>query len=148
MCLTRCLRLLTGAGLERKSPHNQSTRHSQPMAPSFIIIRQGGTQNSRTRMTQRNSCTTWVGSERLNSEPNSTLLRGSMMRSLPELWKSPGPGHRAYSTGATQGEGGLTQSLHHRDESSAKRNTVTLNEAAVTSHNVYGPVGLSGDLAA
>ena len=25
-------------------------------------------------MTQRNSCTTWVGSERLNSEPNSTLL--------------------------------------------------------------------------
>ena len=22
---------------------------------------------------------------------------------LPELWKPPGPGHRAYSTGATQG---------------------------------------------
>ena len=35
--------------------------------------------------------------------------------------------------------------LHARDESSAKRNTVTLNEAAVTSHNVIGPFGLSGD---
>ena len=69
----------------------------------FIIIRQGGTRNSRKRMTQRNSYTAWVGSERLNSEPNSTVLRRIWMRSLPELWKPPGPGHCAYSTGATQG---------------------------------------------
>ena len=98
-------------------------------------------------MTQRNSCTTWVGSERLNSEPNSTLLRGSMMRSLPELWKSPGPGHRAYSTGATQG--GWTNAIATLPRRIlCKEKHCIVDKAAVTSHNVMGPDGLSGDLAA
>ena len=106
--------MLTGAGLERKSRHK--TVHSAQSSRMgwrgrFIIIRQGGTHNSRKRMTQRNSYTAWVGSERLNSEPNSTVLgrhRNVRYHTLEATWSRP----CAYSTGATQGKGGLTQSLH------------------------------------
>ena len=66
------LRRLSGTGLERKSPHNQSTRHRRFDIAAYIVLRDG-THNSRTRMTQRNSYTAWAGSRRLNWVPSETV---------------------------------------------------------------------------
>ena len=64
-------------------------------------------------MTQRNSYTAWVGWDSWDSLGRVRTAKFGAQQyfawkaqklPLPELWKSPGPGHRAYSTGATQGE--------------------------------------------
>jgi len=74
-------------------------------------------------MTQRNSCTTWVGSERLNSEPNSTLIGRHRNFRYLNSGSHLVPSTRLLNRCHTRG-GGLTQSLHFRDEASARRNTV------------------------
>ena len=102
----------------------------------------GWTQNTRTCMTQRNSYTAWPGLRRLNRLPSETVLGRLQRWPLPDHWKPSGPGlvptqpmpHSARWTYAVP---------HFRDESSTRRNTgkTTLNEVAVTSHNVNWPLG-------
>ena len=84
------LRRLSGTGLERKSPHNQSTRHCRFDIAVYIVLRDG-THNSRTRMTQRNSYTAWAGLRRLNQDTQRNCAQ-HWMEPLPDHWKPSGPG--------------------------------------------------------
>ena len=97
------LRMLSGTGLERKSPHNQSTRLRRFDAAAYIVLRDG-THNSRTRMTQRNSYTTWAGLRRSNQDTQRNcawkVTEVAVTRPLEVIRSRP----RAYSTDATQCE--------------------------------------------
>ena len=92
------LRMLSGTGLERKSPHNQSTRLRRFDAAAYIVLRDG-THNSRTRMTQRNSYTAWAGLRRLNQDTQRNCAQ-YWMRSFPITQSHLVPA-TAYSTDAT-----------------------------------------------
>ena len=101
----------------------------------------GWTQNTRTCMTQRNSYTAWPGFRRLNRIPSETVLNIGWSR-YQTTGSHQVPASCLLNRCHTV-RGGLTQPLLCRDESSAWRNTgkTTLNEVAVTSHNVNRPLG-------
>ena len=92
-------------------------------------------------MTQRNSYTPWPGLRRLNRLPSETVLDIGWSR-YQTTGSHQVPASCLLNRCHTV-RGGLTQPLLYRDESSTRRNTgkTTLNEVAVTSHNVNWPVG-------